>query len=148
MGLRPIGQRMERTPHKGTLYGLQTIELSLASPTFRELGPDARDLLGIVAFFHQGVDENNLDWLFCTIPDRKNIFDKSCVLSLAYRRNGFITMLAPLRDYLCSKDLISSPLLHAVKECCFRRLSNWFSPCNPTLEAAWWITSENVNVER
>ena len=134
-----------RTDHNESLAA--TIELSLASPTFRELGPDARDLLGVIAFFPQGINESNLDWFFPTIPDRKNIFDKFCVLSLTYRSETFITMLAPLRDHLRPKDPTSSPLLCATKECYLRRLSVHVNPGSPGYEEARWITSEDVNVE-
>ena len=134
-----------QTKHNKSLAA--TIELSLASPTFQELGPDARELLGVIAFFPQGVDENNIDWLLPTISTKENAFDEFCILSLTYRNNGFVTMLAPLRDYFCPKDPKSSPLLSAVKGHYFSRLSVEVDPAIPDFEEARWILSEDVNVE-
>ena len=124
-----------------------TIELSLTSPLFRQLGPDARSLLEVVAFFPQGVDKKNLKWLFPTISDRANIFDKFCTLSLTYRNGGFVTMLAPLRDYLSPKDPGSSSLLRAVKEQYFSRMLVDLDPSDPGFGNTRWITSEDTNVE-
>ena len=124
-----------------------TIELSLASPSFRKLGPNAREFLRVVAFFPQGIDENNIDWLFPTVSDRRNVFDKLCVLSLVSRTNNFITMLAPIRDYLCPQDPRSSPLLCAAKNHCFTRLSVLVDPGWPGFAEAGWIRSEDINVE-
>ena len=133
------------TPHNKSLAA--TIELSLASPTFQELGPDARELLGAIAFFPQGVNESNLKWLFPTFSDRENIFDGFCLLSLTYRNNGFVTMLAPLRDHLCPRDSRSSPLLCATKDYYFGRLSVGVYPGKPGYQEARWIEMEDVNVE-
>ena len=124
-----------------------TIELSLASPTFRKLDPNARDLLGVVAFFPQGIDEKNLDWLFPTIPNRKNLFDKFCLLSLTYRNNGFVTMLAPIRDYLGPQDPQYSPLLCATRDHYFTRLSVHLNPNKPGFGETRWVVAEDVNVE-
>ena len=140
-------RRMEvlRTDHNESVAA--TIELSLASPTFRKLGPLARDLLGVIAFFPQGVDEENLHWLFPTTSNRKQTFDKFCVLSLTYRSDGYITMLAPLRNYLYPKDPASSPLLCVTKDRYLSRLSVDVEPGRPGFEEAKWIRSEDVNVE-
>ena len=133
------------TQHNESLAA--TIELSLASPMFQELGSNARDLLGVIAFFPQGIDENNLDQLFPTLSNRTSTFDNFCILSLTYRSNGFVTMLAPLRDYLYPKDPISSPLLHAIKDYYFHQLLIEVEPGYPGFEEAQWIVSEDVNVE-
>ena len=124
-----------------------TIELSLASPMFKSLGPIARDLLGVIAFFPQGINENNLNWLFLTTPNIATILDKFCMLSLTYRSGGFVTMLVPLRDYLCPKDPLSSPLLRSVKESYFTRLSAKPDPFAPGTEETQWIMLEDTNVE-
>ncbi|KAF9791096.1 hypothetical protein BJ322DRAFT_425458 [Thelephora terrestris] len=124
-----------------------TIELSLASPTFQNLGSDAREILGVVAFFPQGIDENNLNWLFPTISNRRDIFDTFCILALTSRTNGFITMLAPIREYLLPKNPKSSPLLCAARDGYFTRLSVDVHPEKPGFGEARWIVSEDVNVE-
>ena len=85
--------------------------------------------------------------MFPAIPDRKIIFDKFHVLSLTYQSNGFITMLAPIRDYLNPQDPNSSPLLCATKDRYFTRLSAEIGPDKVGFGEARWIVSEDANVE-
>ena len=123
------------------------IELSLASPMFQELGPDAREVLEVIAFFPQGVSEDNVGGLFPTISDGPRMFDTFFNLSLTYHGNGFVTMLAPLRDYLRPADPMASPLLLAAREHYFRRLSVELCPSGPGFDESRWIKAEDVNVE-
>jgi hypothetical protein len=134
-----------QTRHKKSLA--TTIEISLASPMFQEFGPDARALLEVVAFFPQGVDENNANWLFPTIPNGIDILDGFCILSLTHRSNGFITMLAPLRDYF--PPPIRSYLHSSAQSRSVTSPDVGRSQSEPALNfrEARWIRSEDVNVE-
>ena len=123
------------------------IEHSLASLTFQGLGPDTRGPLGVITFFPQGVDGNSLDRLFPTTSNVTGILHVFCVLSLAYRNNGFVTMLAPFRGHLHPEDPKSSQLLSMIKESYFTRLSVDLYPGRPRFKKARWIASEIVNVE-
>jgi tetratricopeptide (TPR) repeat protein len=124
-----------------------TIELSLSSPTFHSLGANARDLLEVIAFFPQGIIEKHLDWLFPTSSNVQVSFDKFCVLSLTHRSNGFVRMLAPIRDYLSPRDPRSSPLLCMTRDQYFSRLSVDIDPDKPGFEESRWVVLEDVNVE-
>ena len=130
-------------PRAKQVKGLSAaIELSLTSPSLQELGPHARALLGVVAFFPQGVNGDNLDWLFPAIPNRTELFDEFCIHSLTYRSDSFITMLAPLRDYFSPKDPQSSPLLRTTKDYYFTRMLTSAGPGDTR-----WMTSEDLNIE-
>ena len=144
-------QRVEvlQTSHRNQSLAA-SIEVSLDSPTFKELGPQAREVLGVVAFFPQGIDEKKLDWLFPDTLDRENIVDALCMLSLTSRYKGFVTMLAPLREYLRPADLGSPSLLWEVKERYFSRLhlmDEELQPGMPGFDETKWILRENSNVE-
>ena len=134
-----------QTEHNESLAA--TIELSLTSPMFKNLGSDARELLGVVAFFPQGINEGNIGWLFPTISDPAAILDKFCILSLTHRSSGFITMLVPLREYLRPRDPLSSPLLCVTRDSYFTRLSVRLDPDAPGFGESRWITQEDANVE-
>lgn len=67
-----------------------TAELLLSSLMFQELRPDARDLLGVIAFLPQRVDGNDIDWLFPTIYGAGNVFERFCDLYLAHRNDDLI----------------------------------------------------------
>ena len=79
--------------------------------------------------------------------NRTAIFDAFCVLSLTYRTYGFITMFAPLRDYLRPQNPMSSPLLCATKDRYFARMSIDLNCNHPEFRESGWIAFEDLNVE-
>ena len=82
------------------------------------------------------------------VSDRQKIIDGLCVLSLTYRASGFITMLAPLRDYLHPKNPSPSTLLAIAKDQYSDRLCVWRNErgVDGFTEVEWFV-SEDINAE-
>ena len=125
-----------------------TIEVSLSSPTFTSLGSVARDILDLIGFFPQGVNEGEVEWLFPTVPNIRNFIDAFCVLSLTHRNRSFVTMLAPLRQYLeqgCPCSLLPrarQQYLARIREIAHSVGRNRVRP-----QQIQWLASEGVNID-
>ena len=115
----------------------KSVELSLSSPSIKALGDDVRGVLRIIAFFPQGVLREKVKELFPTVNRIEEIINVLLKQSLLLCNNGFMTMLAPIRLYLCD-SYPKLDLLPAVREYYYGQLS--FNPSNV-------VAREDVNVE-
>ena len=125
-----------------------TIERSLSSPTFTNLGPGARDILDLIGFFPQGVNEDEVEWVFPTVPKIRDFIDVFCVLSLTRRNNGFITILAPLRLYLeqgCPYSLL--PRAGQQYFTRIREIACSVGRNRVRLQQTQWLASEDINID-
>ena len=96
--------------------------LSLNWPSVKALGDDVRGVLHIVAFLPQGVLREKIKELFPTIGGIEEITNVLLKQSLLLCNNGLVTMLAPIRLYLC--DGCPEDLLPAAREYCYGQLSS------------------------
>ena len=130
--------------------GLSTaIEPSLSSPMFTSLGPNARDILVTIAFLPQGVNETELEWVFPTQSNIKEIVDTFSVLSLTHRNHGFVTMLAPAREYLLT-GMNPTTLFPSVIDQYLTRLCNIAHNTGhdqALQQDTRWLISEQANID-
>jgi tetratricopeptide (TPR) repeat protein len=115
----------------------KSVELSLSSPSVKALGDDVRDVLRMIAFFPQGVLREKAKELFPTVGRIEEIVNVLLKQSLLLCNDGFVTMLAPIRLYLCDA-CPQLDLLPAVREYYYRQLS---------LDPSTVVAREDVNVE-
>ncbi|KAF9792025.1 hypothetical protein BJ322DRAFT_1026656 [Thelephora terrestris] len=92
-----------------------TIEPVFRSPRMKELGTVARDVLEAIASFQSGVEEEQLEGIFCGTGRVREVVDVLCRFSLVYRRNGVLKMLSPLQFYFLDGGYV--PLLDLFRGC-------------------------------
>jgi hypothetical protein len=119
-----------------------SIELSLGSPSIQSYGDDVQRVLRIIAFFPQGVLQSKLRGFFPSIPRVEEIINVLQRQSLLLLNEEFVTMLVPIRLYIC--DTLRNPgdsLLEAARRYYYagiERLSE---------QAKRLIEIEDVNIE-
>ena len=121
----------EQTGGLGTDYRQnlkETLELSLRSPTIKNLGTTAQDTLNAIAAFPLGVEEGRLGRIFPHITEVEVAVDVLCRFSLIYRQDGFVKMLSPFRSYFLGSMVVPAqheevirwgPDCHPAKACTF-----------------------------
>jgi tetratricopeptide (TPR) repeat protein len=115
----------------------KSVELSLSSPSVKALGDDVRGVLDIIAFLPQGVLREKVKELFPTVAGIEEIINVLLKQSLLLCNNGFVTMLAPVRLYLCDA-CPQLDLLPAVREYYYAELS---------FNSSTVVAQEDINVE-
>jgi len=85
------------TKHRQILK--DALELSLCSPTIKNLGTSAQDTLNAIAAFPLGIEEGRLASIFPCIAGVEVTVEALCRFSLIYRQDGFVKMLSPFRSY-------------------------------------------------
>jgi len=86
-----------RTNYRQSLK--ETLELSLRSPTIKNLGTTVQDTLDAVAAFPLGVEESRLRSVLPHITEVEAVVDVLCRFSVIYRQDEFVKMLSPFRFY-------------------------------------------------
>ena len=77
----------------------KSIGLSLESPALKSFGNDVPRVLRAIATLPQGVRNKNLDKLFQWVPQIREVVDALKIQSLLLEKDGYITMLVPIRLY-------------------------------------------------
>jgi len=121
----------EQTGGLGTDYRQnlkETLELSLRSPTIKNLGTTGQDILNAIAAFPLGVEEGRLGRIFPHITEVEVAVDVLCRFSLIYRQEGFVKMLSLFRSYFLDSMVVPAqheevirrgPDCHPAKACTF-----------------------------
>ena len=86
-----------RTNYRQSLK--ETLELSLRSPTIKNLGTTVQDTLDAIAAFPLDVEEGRLRSILPHITEVEAVVDVLCRFSLIYRQDEFVKMLSPFRFY-------------------------------------------------
>ncbi|TFY78589.1 hypothetical protein EWM64_g5423 [Hericium alpestre] len=129
-----------------------TLELSLNSPALKKLGDSVLHVLQIIAFLPQGVDRRELGGLFPSLTGASMIVDAVCKQSITYRRDAYVTMLAPVRLYISTTYNSALPrvvpLLAGVRAYYRDRLEICGAVHGKIIDGGAWIIAEDVNTER
>jgi len=100
----------------------EALELSLRSPTIRNLGTTAQDVLNAIAAFPLGITEGKLGIILPCVAGVGAIVDVLCQFSLVYRQDGFVKMLSPFRFYFLDSMLELAQHVEVIR---------WGPDCHP-----------------